>query len=48
MKGALTMILGVCDPSVWAGEAHAEGLVLLELTLVLRLVLRIRAEELWR
>ena len=44
MKGAVKMILGVRDPSAWADEAHAQGLALLELALVLRLVLRIRAE----
>ena len=43
MIGAVEMILGVRDLFVWAGEAHAQGLALLELALVLRLV-RVRAE----
>ena len=38
MKGAVEMILGVRDRFVWAGEAHAKDLALLELALVLRLV----------
>ena len=48
MKGALEKILGVCDPSVWAGEEHAQGLALLELALVLRLALWIWDEVIRR
>ena len=36
--------VGLHNPSVWAGETQAQSLALLELALVLRAVLRVRAE----